>query len=85
MLGSAVEAIHTYSLIHDDLPAMDNSPIRRGKAANHVKFDIILLYSRDAFSWVFQIIGDRNFILIQKKIRDLFFSKSNKWYGWRSR
>ena len=38
-VGSAIEAIHTYSLIHDDLPAMDNSPIRRGKAANHVKFD----------------------------------------------
>ena len=37
-VGSA-EAIHSYSLIHDDLPAMDNSPVRRGKAANHVKFD----------------------------------------------
>ena len=36
-VGSAIEAIHSYSLIHDDLPAMDNSPVRRGKAANHVK------------------------------------------------
>lgn len=34
----AVELIHTYSLIHDDLPAMDNSPIRRGRPACHVVF-----------------------------------------------
>lgn len=34
----AIEMIHTYSLIHDDLPAMDNSDIRRGKPANHVVF-----------------------------------------------
>ncbi|MBP3362030.1 MAG: polyprenyl synthetase family protein [Clostridia bacterium] len=34
----AVEMIHTYSLIHDDLPAMDNDDLRRGKPTNHVKF-----------------------------------------------
>lgn len=34
----ALEMIHTYSLIHDDLPAMDNSDLRRGKAASHIKF-----------------------------------------------
>src|SRR5579864_9531914 len=34
----AVELIHTYSLIHDDLPAMDNSPLRRGRPACHVVF-----------------------------------------------
>lgn len=33
-----IELIHTYSLIHDDLPAMDNSPLRRGKASSHVKW-----------------------------------------------
>jgi geranylgeranyl diphosphate synthase type II len=32
----AIEAIHTYSLIHDDLPAMDNDDLRRGKPTNHV-------------------------------------------------
>lgn len=35
----AVEFIHTYSLIHDDLPAMDNDDMRRGKPTNHKKFD----------------------------------------------
>lgn len=34
----AIEMIHTYSLIHDDLPAMDNDDLRRGKPTNHVKF-----------------------------------------------
>lgn len=37
--AAAVEMIHTYSLIHDDLPAMDNDAIRRGKKANHIQFD----------------------------------------------
>lgn len=35
----AVEYIHTYSLIHDDLPAMDDDDVRRGKPSSHVKFD----------------------------------------------
>ena len=35
----AIECIHTYSLIHDDLPAMDNSDLRRGKPACHKAFD----------------------------------------------
>ncbi len=35
----AVELLHTYSLIHDDLPAMDNAPLRRGVATLHVKYD----------------------------------------------
>ncbi len=36
--GSAIEMIHTYSLIHDDLPCMDNDDLRRGKPTNHVVF-----------------------------------------------
>lgn len=36
--GSAIEMIHTYSLIHDDLPAMDNDDLRRGKPTNHKVF-----------------------------------------------
>ena len=35
----AIELIHTYSLIHDDLPAMDDSDLRRGKPACHIAFD----------------------------------------------
>lgn len=36
--AASVEMIHTYSLIHDDLPAMDNDDLRRGKPTNHVVF-----------------------------------------------
>src|SRR5262245_20472853 len=37
-LACAVECIHTYSLVHDDLPAMDNDDFRRGKPTNHKIF-----------------------------------------------
>lgn len=37
-VGSAVEMIHTYSLIHDDLPSMDDDELRRGKPTNHVVY-----------------------------------------------
>ncbi len=36
--AAAVEFIHTYSLVHDDLPCMDNDDIRRGKPSSHIKF-----------------------------------------------
>ncbi len=38
-IACAIEMIHTYSLIHDDLPAMDNDTLRRGKPTNHVQYD----------------------------------------------
>ena len=38
-IGVAIELLHTYSLIHDDLPAMDNDTLRRGKPTNHIQFD----------------------------------------------
>lgn len=38
-VGAAIEMIHAYSLIHDDLPAMDNSPLRRGRPSLHCAFD----------------------------------------------
>src|SRR5215469_10527233 len=37
--AAAVECVHCYSLIHDDLPAMDNSDLRRGKPTTHKQFD----------------------------------------------
>ncbi len=37
--AAAIEMIHTYSLIHDDLPAMDDDDLRRGKPSNHKQFD----------------------------------------------
>lgn len=39
-IAGAIELIHTYSLIHDDLPEMDDSDYRRGKLANHKKFGV---------------------------------------------
>ena len=75
VVGSAIEAIHSYSLIHDDLPAMDNSPVRRGKAANHVKFDhhTAILAGDGLLSWAFQIIGDNNFISNSEKRSEICF------------
>lgn len=56
--GCAVEMIHTYSLIHDDLPCMDNDELRRGKPSNHVVFgeDIALLAGDALQSLAFEII-----------------------------
>src|SRR6188472_3771304 len=48
-LACAIECIHTYSLIHDDLPAMDNDDFRRGKPTNHKVFgDGIAVLAGDA-------------------------------------
>ncbi|MGH9731614.1 MAG: polyprenyl synthetase family protein [Candidatus Acidiferrales bacterium] len=42
MVGCALEFIHTYSLIHDDLPALDNDDLRRGKPTCHKKFGVAM-------------------------------------------
>jgi geranylgeranyl pyrophosphate synthase len=39
-LATAVEIVHTYSLVHDDLPCMDNDGLRRGRPTTHVQFDL---------------------------------------------
>ena len=39
LAATAIEMLHSYSLVHDDLPAMDNSPLRRGKPTVHVVYD----------------------------------------------
>lgn len=65
----ALEYIHTYSLIHDDLPAMDNDDMRRGKPTNHIQFDearAILAGDAlltDAFGLV---VGDKHISASQK-------------------
>ena len=38
-MAASIELMHTYSLIHDDLPSMDNDSMRRGQASNHIKFN----------------------------------------------
>ena len=57
--GCAVEMIHTYSLIHDDLPCMDNDDMRRGKPSNHKVFgeDIALLAGDSLQSLAFDVMS----------------------------
>ncbi|RRK11026.1 polyprenyl synthetase family protein [Lactiplantibacillus garii] len=56
----AVELMHTYSLIHDDLPAMDNDQLRRGEPTSHVKFgeDVAILAGDALQPLSFQWIAD---------------------------
>ena len=56
----ALEMIHTYSLIHDDLPAMDNDDMRRGKPSLHKAFreDIAILTGDQLLTNAFRVIGE---------------------------
>lgn len=58
--GVAVEAIHVYSLIHDDLPAMDDDAMRRGKPTVHIAFDeATAILAGDALhAMAFEILSD---------------------------
>lgn len=58
--AAAIEILHTYSLIHDDLPAMDNDNMRRGKPSNHVAFgEAEAILAGDALlTKAFEIISD---------------------------
>lgn len=60
----ALEMIHTYSLIHDDLPAMDNDDLRRGKPTCHVRFDeaTAILAGDALLTMAFQILSDTAFV-----------------------
>ena len=40
VVAAAVETVHTYSLVHDDLPCMDDDDLRRGRPTTHVAFDV---------------------------------------------
>ncbi len=55
----AVELIHTYSLVHDDLPAMDNDVLRRGRATVHVAFDeaLAILAGDALLTLAFQVLA----------------------------
>ena len=58
----AVECIHSYSLIHDDLPCMDNDKIRRGKPSTHIKFgeSTAVLAGNSLLTLAFEMITDKN-------------------------
>ncbi len=62
-IGSAIECIHAYSLIHDDLPCMDNDLLRRGKLSTHKKFgeSTAILAGNSLLTIAFEILSDKKF------------------------
>ncbi len=68
ILGSAVECIHAYSLIHDDLPCMDNDTIRRGKPSTHIKFgeSTAVLAGNSLLTMAFEILSHKYLNLNEK-------------------
>ena len=69
-IGAAVECIHAYSLIHDDLPCMDNDNLRRGKPATHIKFgeSTAVLAGNSLLTMAFEILTSSN-LKINEKIK----------------
>ena len=65
---AAVECIHSYSLIHDDLPCMDNDSVRRGKPATHIKYGeaSAVLAGSSLLTLAFEIITDKKYSLNSK-------------------
>ena len=68
ILGAAVECIHAYSLIHDDLPCMDNDSIRRGKPSTHVKFgeSTAVLAGNSLLTMAFEILSHKDLNLSEQ-------------------
>ena len=73
---AAVECIHSYSLIHDDLPCMDNDTIRRGKPATHIKFGeaSAVLAGSSLLTLAFEIIVDKKYLLNPKAKNEIIKS-----------
>ena len=67
-IGAAVECIHAYSLIHDDLPCMDNDSLRRGKPSTHIKFgeSTAVLAGNSLLTMAFEILSDSNLKINEK-------------------
>ena len=67
-IGAAVECIHAYSLIHDDLPCMDNDKIRRGKASTHIKYgeSTAVLAGNSLLIMAFEILSNKYLDLSEK-------------------
>ena len=73
IIGSAVECIHAYSLIHDDLPCMDNDLIRRGKPSTHIKFgeSTAVLAGNSLLTMAFEILSHKDLNVSEKIKIDL--------------
>ena len=67
-VGAAVECIHAYSLIHDDLPCMDDDNIRRGKPSTHIRYgeSTAVLAGNSLLTMAFEILASRNLKLTEK-------------------
>ena len=63
ILAASVEVIHAYSLIHDDLPCMDDDDLRRGKPSTHIKFgeSTAILAGNSLLTTAFEILSDKSF------------------------
>ena len=72
-IGSAVECIHAYSLIHDDLPCMDNDSFRRGKPSTHIKFgeSTAVLAGNSLLTMAFEILSHKNLNVSEKNKNNL--------------
>ena len=83
--ATAIELIHTYSLIHDDLPCMDNDDIRRGVASCHVKFnESSAVLAGDALqSLAFEILSKKKFTEIDDKTQLNWINYLSKSIGYK--
>ena len=73
---ASVECIHSYSLIHDDLPCMDNDSTRRGKPSTHIKFGeaSAVLAGSSLLTLAFEIIADKNYNINSKSKNEIIKS-----------
>tara|TARA_B100000959_G_scaffold180938_1_gene189285 strand:+ start:1527 stop:2414 length:888 start_codon:yes stop_codon:yes gene_type:complete len=73
IIGAAIECIHAYSLMHDDLPAMDNDNIRRGKLSVHKKFNefTAILSGNALLTFAFEILLSNNLKISSQKKTEL--------------
>ena len=81
-IGAAVECIHAYSLIHDDLPCMDNDLFRRGKPSTHIKFgeSTAVLAGNSLLTMAFEILASPT-LKISEKIKINLIKKLSQCSG----
>ena len=81
-IGAAVECIHAYTLIHDDLPCMDNDLTRRGKPSTHVKFGeaTAVLAGNSLLTLAFEILSDKK-LNIKEKTKNILIDKLSRCAG----
>jgi len=79
IIGAAVECIHSYSLIHDDLPSMDNDDLRRNKPSTHKKFNefTAILAGNSLLTLAFGILSGNDLNVPQKIKVELIRALSN--------